>query len=100
MKHCNTLKKQKQKLVDSLWVMLYADDAGIVSQSPEQLRKRIGVIVVVCTAFGLPATFSTKGMLESTATFSVEAACSSERLNDLITVSSTWELTPVGTRYS
>ena len=26
-------------------------------------------------------------------------ACSSER-NDLITVSSTWELTPVGTRYS
>ena len=26
--------------------------------------------------------------------------CSSERLNDLITVSSTWELTPVGTRYS
>ena len=26
--------------------------------------------------------------------------CSSERLNDLITVSSTWELIPVGTRYS
>ena len=26
--------------------------------------------------------------------------CSNERLNDLITVSSTWELTPVGTRYS
>ena len=30
----------------------------------------------------------------------VEQRCSSERLNDLITVSSTWELTPVGTRYS
>ena len=28
-----------------------------------------------------------------------EYPCSSER-NDLITVSSTWELTPVGTRYS
>ena len=27
--------------------ILYADDAGIVSQSPEQLRKMMGVIVVV-----------------------------------------------------
>ena len=36
-----------------LWGMLYADDAGVVSQSPEQLRKIMGVIVVVCTAFGL-----------------------------------------------
>ena len=33
--------------------MLYADDAGVVSQSPEQLRKMMGVIVVVCAAFGL-----------------------------------------------
>ena len=33
--------------------MLYADDAGVVSRSPEQLRKMMGVIVVVCTAFSL-----------------------------------------------
>ena len=33
--------------------MLYADDAGVVSQSPEQLRKMMGVIVVVCAAFSL-----------------------------------------------
>ena len=33
--------------------MLYADDAGVVSQSPEQLRKMMGgVIVVVCAPFG------------------------------------------------
>ena len=36
-----------------LWGMLYNDDAGIVSQSPEQLRKMMGMIVVVCAAFGL-----------------------------------------------
>ena len=33
--------------------MLYADDAGVVSQSPEQPRKMMGVIVIVCVAFGL-----------------------------------------------
>ena len=33
--------------------MIYADDAGVVSQSPEQLRKMMGVIVVVCVAFGI-----------------------------------------------
>ena len=37
----------------SLWGILYADDAGVVSQSPEQLGKMTGVIVVVCAAFGL-----------------------------------------------
>ena len=31
----------------------YADDAGVVSQSPEQLRKVVGVTIVVCAAFGL-----------------------------------------------
>ena len=40
-------------LATPLWVMLYADDAGVVSQSPEQLRTIMGVIVVVCTVFGL-----------------------------------------------
>ena len=62
--------------------MLYADDAGVVSQSPEQLRKMTEVIVVVCVAFGLTVSeaktetmcLRAKGMPESTATFSVEAA--------------------------
>ena len=40
-------------LATPLWGMLYADDAGVVSQSPEQLRQMMGVIVVVCAAFGL-----------------------------------------------
>ena len=40
-------------LATPLWGMLYADDAGVVSQSPEQLRKTMKVIVVVCAAFGL-----------------------------------------------
>ena len=62
--------------------MLYADDAGVVSQSPEQPRKMMGVIVVVCAAFGLTVSeakteimcLRAKGMPKSIATFSVEAA--------------------------
>ena len=62
--------------------MLYADDAGVVSQSPVQPRKIMGVIVVVCAAFGLTLSeakteimcLRAKGMPESTAAFSVEAA--------------------------
>ena len=65
-----------------LWGMLYADDAGVVLQSPEQLRKMMGVIVVECAVFGLNVSeakteimcLRVKGMPESTATFSVEAA--------------------------
>ena len=34
-------------LATPLWGMLYADDAGVVSQSPEQLRNMMGVIVVM-----------------------------------------------------
>ena len=68
-------------LATPLWGMLYADDAGVVSQSPEQLKKIMDVIVVVCTAFGLTVSetktkimcLHAKGMPESTATFSVEA---------------------------
>ena len=62
--------------------MLYADDARVVSRSPEQLRKMMGMIVVVCAAFGLTVSktkteimrLRAKGVPESTATFSVEAA--------------------------
>ena len=62
--------------------MLYADDAGVVSRSPEQLRKMMEAIVVVCRAFGLTVSeakteimcLCAKGIPESTATFSVEAA--------------------------
>ena len=69
-------------LATLLWGMLYADDAGVLSQSPEQLRKMMGVIVVVCAAFGLTVLeakteimcLRAKGMPESTATLSVGAA--------------------------
>ena len=65
-------------LATPLWGMLYADDAGVVSQSPGKLRKMTGVIVVVC-ATGLTVSeakaeimsLRAKGMLESTAIFSV-----------------------------
>ena len=69
-------------LATLLWGMLYADDAGVVSPSPEQLRKMMGVTLVVCAAFGLTVSeakteiicLRTKGMPESTATFGVEEA--------------------------
>ena len=62
--------------------MLYPDDAGVVSRSTEQVRKMMEVIVVVCAAFGRTVSeakteimcLRTKGMPESTAIFSVEAA--------------------------
>ena len=62
--------------------MLYADDAGVVPQSPEQLRKIMGMIVVVCAAFGLTVSeakteimcLRAKGMSKSTAIFNVDAA--------------------------
>ena len=64
------------------WGMFYADDVGVVSQSPEQLRKMMRAIVVVFAAFGITVSeakteimcLRAKGMPESTATFSVEAA--------------------------
>ena len=68
-------------LATLLWGMLYADDAGVVSQSPEQLRKIMGVIMVVCAAFALTVWeakteimyLRAKGMPEYLAIFSVEA---------------------------
>ena len=69
-------------LATPLWGILYADDASVVSRPPEQLRKMMEVIEVVCAAFGLTVSeakteiiyLNVKGMPESTATFSVEAA--------------------------
>ena len=61
---------------------IYADDVGVVSQLPAQLSKMIRVVVVVCALFGLTLSeakteimcLRSKGMLESTAIFSLEAA--------------------------
>ena len=44
---------EESVLATPLWGMLYVDDVGVVSQSPGQLRKMMGAIVVVCAAFGL-----------------------------------------------
>ena len=68
-------------LATPLHSTLYADDVGVVSQSPEQLRKMMGVVVVVCAAFSLAISeakteimcLRAKGVPKSTATFSVEA---------------------------
>ncbi|CAB1107589.1 unnamed protein product [Ectocarpus sp. CCAP 1310/34] len=38
---------------EALWAMLYADDAAIVSRSPESLEKMMSVIVRVAGLFGL-----------------------------------------------
>ena len=66
----------------SLWGVLYADDAAVVSQSPEQLRAMMVVIVTVCAAFGLTASetkteimcLRTRRMPDAAVTFSAEAA--------------------------
>ena len=62
--------------------MLHADDAGVVSQSSEHLRKMMGVIIVVCVTFGLTVSktkteimcLRAKGMPESIAISGVDAA--------------------------
>ncbi|CAB1109186.1 unnamed protein product [Ectocarpus sp. CCAP 1310/34] len=41
---------------EALWAMLYADDAAIVSRSPESLEKMMSVIVRVAGLFGLIAS--------------------------------------------
>ena len=75
-------KSGESVLATPVWGMLHADYAGVVSQSLEQLRKMMGVIVVVCAAFGLTVSeakteimcLRVREMPESTAIFSVEAA--------------------------
>ena len=64
-------------LETSFWGMFYADDAGVVSQSPEQLMKMMGVFVAVFAAFGLTVSEAktenicvrAKGMPDSIALF-------------------------------
>ena len=45
--------QKKVEAAQTLWGMLYADDAGSVSRSPEGLEKMMTVIVTACAAFGL-----------------------------------------------
>ena len=68
-------------LATSLWDMLHADDAAIVSQSLKKPRKMMGMIVVVCEAFELTVSeeakietmcLCTKGMSEPPTIFSVK----------------------------
>ena len=44
---------QRKEEAQTLWGMLYADDAGILARSPEGLEKIMVVIVTMCAAFGL-----------------------------------------------
>ena len=72
---------EESALATPLWGMLYAVDAEVVSSSPEQLRKMMEVIMVVCAAFGLTVSdakaeimcLRAKGMPESTATFNLDS---------------------------
>ena len=69
-------------LATRLWGMFYANDTGIVSQSPGQLRKMMVMIVIVCAVLGLTVLetktevmgLRRKGVSKSTAILSVEAA--------------------------
>ena len=38
----------------AVWGMMYADDAWIVSRSPQELAKMVEVIIEVCRAFAFP----------------------------------------------
>ena len=45
--------QRKGKVAQTLWGMLYADDAGIVPRSPEGLEKMMAVIATACASFEL-----------------------------------------------
>ena len=44
---------RQEEAAQTLWGMLYADDAGTVSRSPGELEQIMTVIVTACAAFGL-----------------------------------------------
>ena len=46
-------REKEGEEVQRLWGMLYADDAGIVSRSSEELQWMMTVIVTACSSFGL-----------------------------------------------
>ena len=46
-------RRGEEEEVQRLWGMLYADDAGIVSRSSEDLERMMTVIVTACSAFEL-----------------------------------------------
>ena len=64
---------------EMLWIISGATEDSLrlfifVISYPKQLRKMMGVVVVVSLAFGLTVRLRTKGMPESTAILSIEAA--------------------------
>ena len=63
----------------AVWGMLYADDACIVSRSPQGLAKMMEVIVEVCRAFAL--TVSAK----KTETMCMPPPCTPKQLANLQT---------------
>ena len=74
--------------------MLHTDEAGVVPQSPEDLREMVGVIMVVCAVFGLIVSeakteticLRTKGVPEATAIFGVEAAGLGVQPNEIVRI--------------
>ena len=71
----------EEEEVQRLWGMPYADDAGIVSQSPEGLDRMMTVIVTACSAFGLTVSEAKTEMMCLQAkgggkvSFAINAAC-------------------------
>ena len=73
---------EEPALATSLGGVLYADHARVVSKSPEQLRKMMKGVGVVCAAFGITISenktkilcLHTKGVPESAVIFRVETA--------------------------
>ena len=55
--------QKKEEAAQTLRGMLYADDEGIVSRSPEGLEKMMTVIVTACAAFGLTVSEAKTGIM-------------------------------------
>lgn len=75
-----TKQSKKMLLVRQIWGMLYADDAGIVSKTPESLATMMECITSTCTQFGLTVsepkteTMHLRTRNEARAAVSVQAA--------------------------